>query len=93
MTQSLLDSLFLAFRTKLVLMCSHVGSQELCARTMTMEDAHRVEIMLQSRAPNGDSKFYSTASGTLRDSHGIHAYYVNGHVTHWKPGVSWGTHT
>ena len=32
-----------------------VRSQELCARTMTMEDAYQVKITLQSRAPNVDS--------------------------------------
>ena len=37
------------------LMRSHVRSQELCARTMTMEDAYQVKITLQSRAPNVDS--------------------------------------
>ena len=33
-------------------LCAH---QELCARTMTMEDAYQVKITLQSRAPNVDS--------------------------------------
>ena len=37
------------------LMRSHVRSQELCAHTMTMEDAYQVKITLQLRAPNGDS--------------------------------------
>ena len=36
-------------------MHSYVRSQELCARTMTMEDAYQVKITLQLRAPNGDS--------------------------------------
>ena len=36
-------------------MHSHVRSQELCARTMTMEDAYQVKITLQLRVPNGDS--------------------------------------
>ena len=51
MLQSLLGSLFLALRTTLALM----RSQELCARTMTMEDAYQVKITLQSRVPNVDS--------------------------------------
>ena len=55
MLQSLLGSLFLALRTTLALMRSCVRSQELCARTMTMEDAYEVKITLQSRAPNVDS--------------------------------------
>ena len=54
-TQCLLGSLFLALRTTLALMRSCVRSQELCARTMTMEDAYQVKISLQSRAPNVDS--------------------------------------
>ena len=29
--------------------------EQLCARTMTMEDAYQVKITLQSRAPNVDS--------------------------------------
>ena len=37
------------------LMRSHVHIQELCACTMTMEDAYQVKIMLQLRAPNGGS--------------------------------------
>ena len=37
------------------LMRSHVRSQELCARTMTMEDAYQVKNTIQLRAPNGDS--------------------------------------
>ena len=45
--QSLLGSLFLALRTTLALMRSCVRSQELCARTMTMEDAYQVKIPLQ----------------------------------------------
>ena len=53
--QSLLGSLFLALRTTLALMRSCVRSQELCARTMTMEDAYQVKITLQSRAPNVDA--------------------------------------
>ena len=53
--QSLLGSLILALRTTLALMRSSVRSQELCARTMTMEDAYQVKITLQSRAPNVDS--------------------------------------
>ena len=53
--QSLLGSLFLALRTTLALMRSCVRSQELCARTMTMEDTYQVKITLQSRAPNVDS--------------------------------------
>ena len=63
-------------------MRSCVRSQELCARTMTMEDAYQVKITLQSRAPNVDSIFidlvlillYRTR-GTLRDTHRIHLYY------------------
>ena len=79
--QSLLSSLCLALRTTLALMRSYVRSQELCARTMTMEDAYQVKITLQSRAPNVDSNsltyfwFYCTARGTLRDTHRIHVYY------------------
>ena len=53
--QSLLGSLFLALRTTLALMRSCVRSQELCARTMTTEDAYQVKITLQSRAPNVDA--------------------------------------
>ena len=53
--QSLLGRLFLALRTTLALMRSCVRSQELCARTMKMEDAYQVKITLQSRAPNVDS--------------------------------------
>ena len=59
-----------------------VRSQELCAGTMTMEDAYQVKITLQSRAPNVDSNsltyfwFYCTAhAATLRDTHRIHVYY------------------
>ena len=37
------------------LMRNHVRSQELCARTITMEDAYQVKITLQLRTPNGDS--------------------------------------
>ena len=36
-------------------MRSHVRGQELCARTMTMEDAYQVKITLQLRALNGGS--------------------------------------
>ena len=54
--QSLLGSLFLALCT-LFLMHSHVRSQELCARTMKMEDAYQTKITLQSRAHNGHSNF------------------------------------
>ena len=53
--QSLLGRLYLALCTTLALMGSCVRSQELCARTMTMEDAYQVKITLQSCAPNGDS--------------------------------------
>ena len=55
MLQSLLGGLLLALRTMLALMRSFGRSQELCARTMTMEDAYQVKITLQSRAHNGDS--------------------------------------
>ena len=37
--------------------------------------------------------FYSTARGTLHDTHGIHVYYVNRRVTHGKPCDSWGSNT
>ena len=37
------------------LMRSHVRSQELYERTMTMEDTYQVKITLQLCAPNGDS--------------------------------------
>ena len=80
--QSLLGSLFLALRTTLALMRRCVRSQELCARTMTMEDAYQVKITLQSRAPNVDSNsltyfwFYCTAHAALcGDTHRIHVYY------------------
>ena len=45
-----------------------------------MQDAYQVMITLQLRAPNGHSNFYSTVRGTLRDTHRIHVYYVNGRV-------------
>ena len=45
---------YTVFGTTLALMRSCVRSQELCARTMTM-DAYQVKITLQSRAPNVDS--------------------------------------
>ena len=57
---------------------------------MTMQDAYQVMITLHLRAPNGHSNFYSTTRGTLRDTHRIHVYYVNGRVTH-GPWNSWGT--
>ena len=47
--QSLLGSLFLVLHTTLVLNLL-IRSQELCARTMTMEDAYQVKITLQLRA-------------------------------------------
>ena len=47
---------------------------------MTMQNAYQVMITLQLRVPNGHSNFYSTVRGTLRDTHRIHVYYVNGRV-------------
>ena len=64
-------------RTTLILL----RSQELYMR-MTMRDAYEIMIMLQLRAPNGYSNFYSTGRGTLRDTHRIRVYYVNGRVMH-----------
>ena len=52
---------------------------------MTMQDAYHVKITLQLRAPNGHSNFDSIARGTMRDTHRIHVYYVNGCVIHGKP--------
>ena len=98
MLQSLLGSLFLALRTTLALMRSCVRSQELCARTMTMEDACQVKITLQSRAPNVDSNsltqfwFYCTAHAALCVTHiGFMCIMTeNGRVMH-GPWNSWGT--
>ena len=94
--QSLLGSLFLALRTTLALMRRCVRSQELCARTMTMEDAYQVKITLQSRAPNVDSNsltyfwFYCTAHAALCATHiGFMCIMTqNGRVTH-GPWNSW----
>ena len=94
--QSLLGSLFLALRTTLALMRSCVRSQELCARTMTMEDAYQVKITLQSRAPNVDSNsltyfwFYCTAHAALCATHiGFMCIMTqNGRLTH-GPWNSW----
>ena len=72
-------------RTTLILL----RSQELCARTWQCKTL-QVMITLQLRAPNGHSNFYSTARGTLRDTHRIHVYYVNECVTP-GPWNSWGT--
>ena len=58
--------------TTLALMRSCVRTNELCARTMTMEDAYQVKITLQSRAPNVDSNSFSsdyTAHAACRDTH------------------------
>ena len=44
MLLNLLDGLFLALHTTLALMRSYVRSQQLCARTMTMEDAYQVKL-------------------------------------------------
>ena len=96
--QSLLGSLFLALRTTLALMRRCVRSQELCARTMTMEDAYQVKITLQSRAPNVDSNsltyfwFYCTAYAALCATHiGFMCIMTqNGRLTH-GPWNSWGT--
>ena len=60
MVQSLLGSLCLVLHTMLDFMHSHVPSQELCVRRMTMEDAYQIKIMLQSRVPNSDSNFTVT---------------------------------
>ena len=94
--QSWLGSLFLALRTTLALMRRCVRSQELCARTMTMEDAYQVKITLQSRAPNVDSNsltyfwFYCTAHAALCATHiGFMCIMTqNGRVTH-GPWNSW----
>ena len=45
-----------------------VRSQELCARTMTMEDAYQVKITLQSCASNGSSNF-TVPRAALRATH------------------------
>ena len=46
-----------------------------------MQNAYQVKITLQLRAPNFIYNFYSITRGTLRDTHRIHVYYVNGRVT------------
>ena len=54
--KSLVGSLFFSFAYYASFDARCVRSQELCARTMTMEDAYQVKsITLQSRAHNGDS--------------------------------------
>ena len=66
-------------------------SQELCARTMTMEDAYQVKNTLQSRASNVDSNSLQTLCAT-------HIGFIcimtqNGRLTHgpWIVGgtISW----
>ena len=86
----------LALRTTLALMRSCVRSQELCARTMTMEDAYQVKITLKSRAPNVDSNsltlFWFYCIPHTRHF-ARHTWFVcimtqNGRVTH-GPWNSW----
>ena len=105
MLRSLLGSLFLALRTKLALMRSYARSQDLHARTMTMDDAYQIKIMLQSCAPNGDSNSltYNSSDFTvpcaalcathIQKTCRINVYYVNGRVMHGQPCDSWGTNT
>ena len=87
---------YTVFGTTLALMRRCVRSQELCARTMTMEDAYQVKITLQSRAPNVDSNsltyfwFNCTAHAALCATHiGFMCIMTqNGRVTH-GPWNSW----